>query len=194
MIRPQPKPVPRAKKPRKPLRARRWGISRRKQPSQAKQAIRQTGLDPSSYPAPAFAKPISPKGTKHRRRVREWGFMHFCHHRGCELRGDAELQRLLGIRHDCEGRIEFAHLHDRRRHAPGDIGAGLDRAAHLGIDGKEGGKATWYVALDYTGQHMVRMRLANRARGSWDALTPEQRAEWDRRAEEQRLAARARRP
>jgi len=106
--------------------------------------------------------------------------MAFCHHRGCELRGDAELQRVLGIRHDCEGPIEFAHLHDRRRYAPGDIGAGLCRdAAHQGVDGKIGGKAVWYAAHDYSGQHTIRMRLANRARMAWDALTPAERERWE---------------
>lgn len=163
-----PKPI------RKP-KAKRWGVSRRK--------LKKPAPDPQAAKV-AWPKPTRPAGTKHRRRAREFGFMAFCHDRGCELRGDAELQRILGIRHDCDDApIEFAHLHDRRRYAPGDIGAGLDRTVHLGIDGKLGGKATWYVVLDYTGQNMVRMRLANRARAEWNALTPEQRAEWDRKAE-----------
>lgn len=109
--------------------------------------------------------------------------MSFCHERGCELRGDAELQRIIGIRHDCDGPVEFAHLHDRRRYAQGDIGAGLDRTVHRGIDGRVGGKASWYVVLEYEGQHMVRMRLANRARAAWDALTDDQRAEYERKAQ-----------
>lgn len=128
------------------------------------------------------------RGTAHSRRPRNWGFMSFARERGCELRGDAELQRILGIRHDCEGPIQFAHLSDKRRYDPaGDIGAGLCRdAAHQGIDGKIGGKAPWYVVLDYTGQHMARMRLANRARAAWDALTDAGRDGWEARAAAQR--------
>ena len=111
--------------------------------------------------------------------------MHFCHERGCELARDIDTQRLLGISHDCSFEpIEFAHLHDLRRYAPGDIGAGLDRTTHLGIDGKPGGKAPWYVALDKPGQSTIRMRLADRARRAWDALTDAQRADWERRAKE----------
>lgn len=142
-------------------------------PKKPRKPMRRTRMKPSA------------RGTKHSRRAREYGFMAFCHARGCELALDFDTQRILGISHDCSFEpIEFAHLHDRRRYAPGDIGAGLDRTTHRGIDGKEGGKATWYVALDRRGQHLFRMRLANRARMAWDALTPAEREEWDRRARE----------
>lgn len=148
---------------------------------------------PKKSPAPMRrSKPIGRKswgvkrkagGTAHGRRRREPGFVHFCHERGCELALDAELQHLLSVSHDCSFEpVEFAHLHDLRRYAPGDVGAGLCRPVHRGIDGKVGGKLPWYVALGYDGQHMIRMRLANRARAAWDALTDEQRAEWERKA------------
>lgn len=159
-----PKPVKRVKV-RKPLRSRR---RRRPRVEQIQQA---------------FPKPTQPDGTKHRRRPRELGYMAFCRARGCELLLDLGGQKVLGIVHRCRGPVQFAHLSDLKRYDVGDIGAGLCRdEAHQGIDGKEGGKAPWYVALDWTGQHTIRMRLANRARAAWDALTPEDRATWDARA------------
>ena len=170
MIRPQPKPV-RAEKPK------RWGTRRQK-----KAAPKTAGF--------AFPKPVKPEKTKHSRRPREWGFMMCSRSFGCELDKDKDLQRILGIKHVCEGPIEFAHLSDLKRYDIGDIGAGLCKiGAHMAVDGKVGGKAFWYVKMDYTGQHMVRMRLANRARAAWDALTPEQREEWERRAAARRMAS-----
>ncbi len=120
--------------------------------------------------------------------------MAFCHARGCEMKLDADLQRLLGIEHRrCRGRREFAHLSDRKRYDVGDVGACLCEQIHKGIDGREGGKSWWYVELDWTGQNMVRMRLANRARAAWDALSPEERAGWEERAAAERVSWRGRR-
>ena len=161
-------------KPVKKEKAKRWGVRRR---------------PPREQVAFAHPKPSRPEKTKHGRRAREHGYMHFCHERGCELALDMDLQRILGISHDCAFEpIEFAHLHDRRRYAPGDIGAGLDRPTHLGIDGRPGGKLPWYVSRDYQGQHMIRMRLANRARMAWEALTDAQRDEWEKKAKVWRAA------
>ena len=157
---PQPKPTKRPPKPRKPLR--------RGKP------IARSRMRPSK------------RGTRHSRRPREWGFMAFCHARGCELCLDVDLQKLIGIVFLRVGPLEFAHLSDRKRYDVGDVGACLHQAIHRGIDGKEGGKAPWYVALERSGQNLFRMRLANRARAAWDRLTPEQRAEWDAKAAAQR--------
>lgn len=181
---PQPKPTKRPPKPRQPLRhgkaltAKRWGVHRK---------LKKSVPNPQAAKV-AYPKPTREAKTKHGRRPREWGFMHFCHARGCELDLDRDLQHLLGIKHVCTGPLEFAHLSDKKRYDIGDVGACLCRdAAHRGIDGKVGGKATWYVALGKRGQNLlVRMRLSNRARAAWDALTPAQRAEWDRKAAEQR--------
>ena len=104
--------------------------------------------------------------------------MAFCHARGCELCLDAELRGDIPV---CTGRLEFAHLSDQKRYDVGDVGACLHRSIHLGIDGKEGGKASWYVARDRDEQRSFRMRLADRARAAWNALPPEERAEWDAR-------------
>lgn len=142
---------------------------------------------------PIKRKPMrrGPGKTAHARREREFGFMMFCRERGCELALDHELQRLIGISHDCSFEpVEFAHLHDRRRYAPGDIGAGLCVTTHRGIDGRLGGKLPWYAALDHVGQHTFRMRLANRARAAWDALSDEERTDWERRAAEWRASLR----
>lgn len=155
-MRPTPKPVKREKaapsgmKRGSPLKANRWGVSR------------------------------SARGTAHSRRPREWGFMAFCHDRGCELRRDVDTQNLLGLVHVCKGPVQFAHLSDLKRYDVGDKGSGLCRdAAHQGIDGMVGGKAPWYVALGKDGQKLIRDRLANRARRAWEAFTDEQRAAWE---------------
>ena len=112
--------------------------------------------------------------------------MHFCHERGCELALDLDTQEILGIEHWClvSDRLEFAHLSDMKRYDVGDVGAVLCWTIHKGIDGKEGGKAHWYVAIGKRNQSEIRMRLANRARAAWDALSDAQRAEWERRAKE----------
>lgn len=122
-------------------------------------------------------------GTKHSRRPREWGFMSFARDRGCELNMDRDTQRLFFISHVCVGERQFAHLSDRRRYDVGDVGAGLCEGAHQGFDGKIGGKAPWYAALEHPTQSLVRTHLANRARRAWDALSDEERAEWERKAE-----------
>lgn len=193
--------IPRFPKPRR----ERAGLQSRVRVDrrQGKRASAQTGgaavgdaVQSASPPSLAFPKPKrkakaapkpiahswmrkSARGTKHSRRPRELGFMAFCHARGCELCLDRDLRGLIEFP-GCSGRLEFAHLSERRRYDVGDIGACLHQSTHRGIDGKEGGKALWYVALDRSGQKLVRMRLANRARRAWDELAPNQRAEWDR--------------
>jgi hypothetical protein len=193
-VTPCPKPVRRPPKPRKPLRAKRWGIAQRRSkiiPTLATDGKRskRRKIIPNLIPAPAFPKPDRKAGTAHRRRPREWGFMHFCHARGCELCLDADTRKLLDPPPTCSGPLEFAHLSDKKRYDVGDVGACLHQTTHRGIDGKEGGKAVWYVALERHGQHFIRMRLANRARAAWDALSPEQREDWERRAAAQRRSA-----
>lgn len=147
-----PKPEPRPKKARKPLQrkvrlqVKSWGVSR------------------------------GPSKTKHARRPREWGFMAFCHWRGCELALDLDSQAILDVVHLCDGRLEFAHLSDRKRYDVGDVGACLCKRAHVGFDGRIGGKDPAYVALSREGQRTIRMRLANRARRAYEALSDAERA------------------
>ena len=113
--------------------------------------------------------------------------MAFCHARGCEMALDPALQGMLGISHTrCTGAREFAHLSDKKRYDKGDVGACLCKLIHGSFDGRVGGKPTWYTSLEKYGQHLVRMRLANRARAAWDALTDEQRARWDELAASRR--------
>jgi hypothetical protein len=141
-----------------------------------------------------FPKPRREKKTKHGRRPREHEFMAFCHARGCEMKRDTELQRVLGISHRrCRGRLEFAHLSDLKRYDVGDVGACLCEEIHEAIDGETGGKGWWYAPLDWTAQHTVRMRLANGARRAWDALTQAERDAWEERAAAEKAAARAHR-
>lgn len=152
LLRAVPKPAPRPKRARKPLQrkarlqVKSWGVSR------------------------------GPSKTKHARRPREMGFMHFCHWRGCELQRDIDTQQLLGVIHACKGRLEFAHLSDRKRYDVGDVGACLCERAHKGFDGKVGGKDPAYAALSREGQRTIRLRLANRARRAWEALSDAERA------------------
>jgi len=138
----------------------------------------------SKTPLPRSWMRKGARKSKHARREREHGYMHFCHARGCELALDAETQRGLGISHDCSfERLEFAHLSDKKRYDVGDVGACLDVALHRGIDGnKIGGKPPWYVALGRAGQLSLRMHLANRARAAWDALSGLERATWEAKA------------
>lgn len=177
MIRPQPKPDPRAPKARRPLRAKHWGT----------RPVRKLRKNPTA--GLAFPKPEPKRGTAHARRPREMGFMAFCHARGCELCLDPDMRKVVEIPR-CSGRLEFAHLSDKKRYDVGDVGACLHWSVHKGVDGKTGGKGPWYVALGRSGQHLFRMRLANRARSAWDALTPEQRADWDARAAAQHRRSR----
>jgi hypothetical protein len=156
---PMPKAPRRPKAPRKPLRRTPMAPGR---PPARGGALKRSRMRPGK------------RGTKHSRRPRELGFMHFCHDRGCELCLDRDMQELIGIFCPCSGPIEFAHLSDKKRYDVGDIGACLHQWVHRGIDGN----APWYVELERSGQHMFRMRLANRARRDWDALTPVQRADW----------------
>lgn len=160
-----------------------------KRPPKSRQPIRRsTSIERKSWGVKRKAG-----GTAHSRRTRELGFMMFCRGRGCELARDVDLQRVLGISHDCSfERVEFAHLSDLKRYDPaGDIGAGLCHNLHSGLDGNRiGGKPAWYVAMDRQGQHNIRMRLANRARMAWEALSAEERAEWDRKAEAWRASNR----
>jgi len=85
--------------------------------------------------------------------------------------------------------IEVAHIGDRGatgtggwRRAPDDKTAPLCRKHHKAIDGKEGGKAPWYVALGRDGQRELRAKLVRFASYYWDGLTDDGRAHWDVRA------------
>lgn len=208
------KPVKREKQ-RKPLRAKRWGVSRRvskaetrgakrarppvsverrkgkRASAQLRGGVRCSGDLSASGASLAFPRPQKKLGTKHSRRPRELGYMAFCKDRGCELALERDSGTLFGVSHRCWGFrvarvvVEFAHLGYRRRYDTGDIGAGLCSEVHHGIDGREGGKAPWYVALGRRGQELLRMHLSNRARRAWNALTPRERDAWDERAKAQ---------
>lgn len=195
MIRPQPKPVRAPKKPRQPMRRgkpierKRWGTSRR---VDGKRALKL----PESF-QPKFPKPVSPKGTKHRRRPRELGRMLFYSGLWCMLRRLARNGNIppanVAIIMSYGGPIEVAHLGDRGatgsggwRRAPDRLTAPLSRDAHRAIDGKVGGKAPWYVALGREGQRELRRLLVLFADNYWQMLTPEGRAEWDRKAAAER--------
>lgn len=187
MIRPQPKPV-RKEKPRRPLRAR-----RRPRAETAARASRR-----AAKAALALPPPVAPRGTKHARRPRERGRMLFYSRLWCMLRdialtGNVE-PRLIGVATDCGkgpfwSGIEVAHLGDRGatgtggwRRAPDDKTAPLCRKHHKAIDGKEGGKAPWYVALGREGHRELRAKLIRFAGYYWDALTDDGRAHWETQA------------
>jgi hypothetical protein len=85
---------------------------------------------------------------------------------------------------NCTGRIEVAHLGSRagwRRCSDAET-APLCRQHHRDLDGRVGGKASWYVALGRAGQAELRGRLVQFADFYWQTLTPKQRDEWDAKA------------
>ena len=156
---PQPKPVAKPKKPRQPLRRSWMRAGKRK--------------------------------TKHARRVREWGRMAFYKSLPCGLLEAMSALEKVSIHQArvwvdfCDGVVEVAHLGPRagwRRGKDAET-APLCRKHHRDIDGQVGGKAPWYVARGREGQFAVRARLIAQADALWFALDPEQRAEWDARAE-----------
>lgn len=155
-----PKPTRRPKAPRKPLRRTRMAQGASK--------------------------------TAHARRERAWGFMAYRRAMGCDLRA-AMLEEfgVLAVEGhevpECEGRVQFAHLAltAGRRRGSDMHGTGLCSGwnglggHHYGIDGKAGGKDSYYVALGREGQERLRERLRARALAGWNALTPEERQRWD---------------
>lgn len=189
-----PKPV-RKEKPRKwfgPRRRTRAETAARASRKQAKAAL-------------ALPPPVSPKGTKHSRRPRDLGRMLFYSQLWCMLRdlsrgGNIE-PHLMKAAEDCGrgsywGGLEVAHLGDRGatgtggwRRAPDDKTAPLCRKHHKAIDGKEGGKARWYVAMGRLEQQELRAKLVRFAGYYWDGLSDHGRAHWNELAAAQRRAA-----
>lgn len=213
-----PKPVKREKK-RKHLRARRWGVSRKTSKAETRgrglrsslvaddrrkgKGASPSGVRSASPAKPAYPKPEAKRGTKHARRVREWGRMAFARWRGCDVRS-AFVEEFGffadgGVPTPCSDGLQYMHLHlgknAGRRRAPDHSGACGCVTHHQGIDGKIGGKAPWYVALGFDGQQRLKLRLVTRQREAWDALGPVEQARWDILAEADReafLAARRR--
>lgn len=169
--------------------------------------LKKSVPDPQSAKV-AYPKPIREAKTKHGRRPRELGRMAFYSNLWCILRdlaqgGNIEPD-LIEVASDCGrgawGTIEVAHLGDRGakgtggwRRAPDKLTAPLCRKHHRAIDGTVGGRAPWYVSRGREWQQELRAKLVRFASYYWDGLAPHVRAEWDRKAAEQRLAARARR-
>jgi hypothetical protein len=159
VIRPCPKPVKRVKEP-KPLRAKRWGVSKSK------------------------------RGTAHGRRERQWGRMMYYKTLPCDMRTTFALVfpfEFEGSRPGvCFGCIEVAHLGERAgwRRCPDRQTGPLCQRHHRDIDGRIGGRAPWYVALGREGQRALRGRLVARADLRWSTLTGNQRADWEARAME----------
>lgn len=183
---PVPKPVRRPKKQRARLGAR-----RRTRAETAARASRKAAKARLALPPPEV-----PKGTSHARRKRETGFMCFQREFGCDVRAAfaEEFPELaaagLGPGFCPSGAwVEFMHLPltvGRRRgpdkHGAGGCALGTEEGHHREIDGRIGGKGRWYVALVYEGQQRLRERLRSRSLARWEALSPEQQAEWDCRA------------
>ncbi len=144
-----PKPVRSPKEP-KPLRPKRWGVSR------------------------------SARGTKHSRRPRDFDRMRFLSDLGsCAVSAwfvsPASGKRWVltsDLAELCSGRIEVAHLSlgktAGRRRAPDAQTAPICHQHHTDIDGKIGGKGPWYVALGYEGQQKLRRWLIDWADAAID--------------------------
>lgn len=77
--------------------------------------------------------------------------------------------------------IEVAHLGERPgyRRAPDWTTAPLCWKHHKAIDGKEGGKAPWYVALGRERQLELRQKLWETADHYWRMLTPATQGSWN---------------
>lgn len=192
-----PKPVKKPKAPRRPIQRRR--AKRNRRPTTA------------SF---AFPRPETPAGGKerrsaHSRRTRAWGKMAFLRTRGCDVRGalislaqeapvGEEMDRwvtALEALPPCRGGTQVMHLGWKadpggRRQAHDADTAGGCELHHAEMGTKLGGLGTWYVGLGREGQRILRRRLQDRGQAAWDALAPEERAEWDRRAEADRAARR----
>jgi hypothetical protein len=200
---------------RTPLRSRRWGVSRKTSKAEARgdggtrslavddrrkgKGASPSGVRSASPTKPAYPKPAQEKGTKHSRRVREWGRMAYERSLGCGV----ALAFMLEFRSDglsfltpgpCSGGLQYMHLHlgknAGRRRAPDDSGACGCEKHHQDIDGRIGGKAPWYVAFGFDGQQRLKLRLVTRQRVTWDALGPVEQARWDNYAEANRSATR----
>lgn len=168
-------------------------------PKPEKASAKKRAANRAAKASLALPPPVAPEGTFHARRKRETGFMTFQRAFGCDVRAafaeefpDLWEFRVAGlVPGPCPpgAHIEFMHLPLMvgRRRGPDKHGApgcalGPDAGHHKEIDGRVGGKGRWYVALGYEGQQRFRERLRSRALARWDALTPEERAEWDTRA------------
>lgn len=136
----------------------------------------------------------SARGTKHGRRRRGWGRMAYLASRPCDviaafidLLGVDVVANMVLVPGPHSGKGEVMHLGNkadpggRRREDDDDTAKGC-KGHHVEIDGDLGGLGRWYVALGREMQHAFRKRLIDRATAAWEALTPEQRADWDARA------------
>jgi hypothetical protein len=160
---PVPKPTKRPPKPRKQLRAKRWGVSKSK------------------------------RGTAHSRRPREFGRMMYYSTLRCDVATAMEeaFRTTIGCRArstigPCHGRVEVMHLRDTasQHRAKDHLTAPGCVRHHHDIDGDLGGRAPWYVALGREGQRALREQLIARADLKWSTLTGAQRADWEARAME----------
>ncbi len=154
-----PKPVKRTKTP-KPLRAKRWGLSKSK------------------------------RGTAHSRRKREWGRMAYAHTWPCDvvLSYVKEFGVLVlanptpGL---CDGPREYMHLHlvdDGGVRPPDHQGAIGCRKHHGDIDGRTGRESRrWYTELDDEDRLRLRQRLVARQRARWDEVPWAEQVAWDAR-------------
>lgn len=176
--RPDPKPAPRPKRPRRGL-----------QPQTYQEALERRRRGKRAGAG---------RGTSHSRREREWGRMAFAHTWPCDVAGayDEEFRGVyptfealaLGPQ-PCGGRRQYMHLHLEEgsgKRAPDHQGAIGCEDHHKDIDGKVGGKGRWYVALGGEGQLRLRRRLVERQCARWDELTQTGRAIWDRIAKVRR--------
>lgn len=171
-----PKPVKRVKVP-KPLRRGRRRRPRAEQPPQK------------------FSKPVRPeKMTAHGRRERGMGKMAFLSTMRCLVmeafwdtftNEDVAAAGSPCIPPPCRSRwIQVMHLRaEASQHRPTEqrVAPGcVDH--HQDIDGRTGGRGTWYVALGRINQRRLRDTLSELGEAYWMQLTAEERADWDARA------------
>lgn len=158
--------------PRKPIQAKRWGVSR------------------------------SARGTAHGRRERDFGRMAFLSGlEECAAKAwlsslpHSYLLLMIGVGFPgCLGRLEVAHLSlgktAGRRRAPDAQTAPLCHQHHTDIDGKIGGQGRWYAGLGYDGQQELRRWIIDWATAKWEAIGKSERDAWRRRAAPERSEGR----
>jgi hypothetical protein len=160
-MRPDPKPVKRAKAKPTGLKRKRWGVQRKA------------------------------GGTKHSRRWRDWGRMAWLHSlRVCFVREFVrqrfngpldEMPRAIALRlagtglmGDCYGAFQCSHLFGRYRD-PHDAKTVLAcRRHHEDIDRTR----AWFLALTKPERLWLKTDLAARATAGWDQVPPSEQARW----------------